>query len=405
MRFLREHKRICLILIIVVCLLIAGISVFVRIHKKSETREIVSRLKINVYQMVLYTKLRMEIEEKINVFYIRSLETPELNVDYLSGERVRLKWKNTALAQKYGLYKYNAATGRYTLKKYYGKNDVILVREKAVYSVRAFADLGNKKIKSGFAKPVKVKSSGDIAKTYSSAVNLRAFNTSNLVRIATVTGSGASKTPQSMCFTGKHYVLSYVSNSGTAGKLIKYDRSGGIVAYQPASGIGFANGTACNPNKRQIYIVKTHADYKSRDCMVFDMDQLTYKTTVRLPVITSGIAYDESNDYYYLSCGAWIYVTDSDFNIIKEIRKKRWYHAQDVGAYNGVAFACSWKSSSESYIDMYRVSDGAYIGGYTVPIGEIESLVFDSGYMIILMNTVGSREDRLYRTTERFNFR
>ncbi|MGX8773418.1 MAG: hypothetical protein ACSW8G_00005, partial [Bacillota bacterium] len=105
---------------------------------------------------------------------------------------------------------------------------------------------------------------------------------------------------------------------------------------------------------------------------------------------------------FYLSKGNEIYVCNSDFEVEKFIHKRiRYNHAQDIGAYNGVVLVCTWVSGNTSYIDMYRSSDGAYLGSYDVSIGEIESCVVDDGYLVILMNTVGSSRDRIYRTKER----
>ena len=62
---------------------------------------------------------------------------------------------------------------------------------------------------------------------------------------------------------------------------------------------------------------------------------------------------------------------------------------------------CTWVNGNTSYIDLYRVSDKAYLGSYDVSIGEIESCVVDDGYLVILMNMRGTSTDRLYKTKER----
>ena len=61
--------------------------------------------------------------------------------------------------------------------------------------------------------------------------------------------------------------------------------------------------------------------------------------------------------------------------------------------------SCIWTSGSGSYIDMYRSSDGAYLGSICAPFGEIESACVDDGYLVMLFNG-GS----IYRTKERMDF-
>ena len=94
-------------------------------------------------------------------------------------------------------------------------------------------------------------------------------------------------------------------------------------------------------------------------------------------------------------------MTDSDFKVEQFIWKRiRYNHAQDIGGHNGVALVCTWVSGNESYIDLYRTSDGAYLGGYRVPIGEIESCFVDDRHLIILMNNATRYGDCILRTKE-----
>ena len=149
-------------------------------------------------------------------------------------------------------------------------------------------------------------------------------------------------------------------------------------------------------------MAKTHKGYKTASCSTYDGTTKKSTGTITLPRKTSGIAYDESNDCFYLSKGNEIYVCDSEFTVQKFIHKKaRYNHAQDIGAYNGVVLVCTWVNGNTSYIDLYRVSDKAYLGSYDVSIGEIESCVVDDGYLVILMNMRGTSTDRLYKTKER----
>ena len=61
---------------------------------------------------------------------------------------------------------------------------------------------------------------------------------------------------------------------------------------------------------------------------------------------------------------------------------------------------CTWLEKKESYIDLYRISDGAYLGSFYVPVGEIESCDVDDGRLVLLINKKGP-QDRIYRTKGR----
>ena len=123
---------------------------------------------------------------------------------------------------------------------------------------------------------------------------------------------------------------------------------------------------------------------------------------VTLPVPTSGIAFDKSTNKFYLAYGDEMYVCDSNFKLEKTLKKSvRYIHPQDIGAYNSAFMVCTWIEEDKSFIDIYRVSDGAYLGTYDVSMGEIESCTVDDGYLVILMNTINSIDDKIYRTKKR----
>ena len=123
--------------------------------------------------------------------------------------------------------------------------------------------------------------------------------------------------------------------------------------------------------------------------------------TFDLPKNTAGIAYDETSNKYYLAKGNEIYVTDSEFNVEHFYWKKiRYHHAQDIAASDGVIVVCTWVKGNESYLDLYRASDGEYIGGYTVNVGEIESALVVDKHLVLLINNFGGAPDQILRTTE-----
>ncbi len=366
--------------------------------------------------------------------YPDSLKRPtKVKVSYRSNSRAMIKWNPVDFATEYVLLKKNAATGKFQEKARVkdGKSEIEITRARGIYAVRAEANIKRKnnvsEITDGHAgengkadeksgdediissvsqssEPVEVKGAGEEAKSYGSNKIIKTLNKSNLEVVRQINGEGSTNIPQSLSMTDNHYVVSYVDRGGSSGKLISYDKSGDFAAMSSAGGIGHANGTTYNPNTNKFYVVKTHKSTMSKSCSTFDGDTKDSTGTFNLPKYTSGIAYDESNNKYYLSKGNQVFVCNDDFEIEKTIFKSiRYNHAQDIGAYNGVVLVCTWVNGSESYVDMYRVSDNKYLGSYSVPIGEIESVVVDDGYLVILMNVIGTSKDYIYKTKDRIS--
>jgi hypothetical protein len=141
---------------------------------------------------------------------------------------------------------------------------------------------------------------------------------------------------------------------------------------------------------------------EAKKASVFNAETKKSIGNVNMPASVSAMAYDVTSDRYYLANGKEIYICDSNFKVEKTLAKTiKHKSTQDIGAYNSTVMVCSWLGKNKSYIDIYRVSDGAYLGSYDVSIGEIESCVVDDGYLVILMNTIGSADDRIYKTKER----
>ena len=337
--------------------------------------------------------------------YPETLETPALTANILSNAEAALTWEPVAFAQGYILQKRNPATGEYAdVEEVDSKTTTIKVpRDQAQYRIKAFASLEGETVESESSKDEEVKSAAETAETYGSFENLRTLDHSSLEVVAEVNGLGGATVPQSMSYINGNYVICYANHSGSQGAMVAYNEEGERVAEGGVSGMGHANGSTYNPNTGKIYTVKTHKLIRSNQCTAFYAEDFSSAGSFDLPKTTSGIAYDESNDKYYLSKGNEIYVVDSEFEKAEHFywKKIRYNHAQDIGAYNGVALVCTWVNGNESYIDMYRVSDGEYIGGYSVPIGEIESvLVVDKHLVILMNNTDGGRTDHILRTID-----
>ena len=335
--------------------------------------------------------------------YPDSLDAPQLTAEYISDSRVKLSWNNVDFAMGYELFKYNPAKEHYVKIGEFGAGELRteITRDAGKYAVCAVTTIGDTTVDSDVSEPVEVESTAVTAKTYRSSTNIVNLNSSNLETVATIKGPGANHVPQSMSLVDDKYVITFVNSGGTSASLVAYDREGRLVSSRGVGNIGHANGTTYNPNTGNYYSVRTHKGYRSPLCTVIDGESYKITKKFNLSRQASGIAYDESNNKYYVSKGNQVYVMDENFNMERTIGKKRYNHAQDIGAYNGVALVCTWVSGKTSYIDMYRTSDGAYLGGYNVSIGEIESCVVDDGYLVIDMNTIGSRVEHIYRTKER----
>ncbi|MBQ0078457.1 MAG: Ig-like domain-containing protein [Eubacterium sp.] len=343
-------------------------------------------------------------KEVVVMSYPDSLGTTNVEVTDVADETVVLKWEPVQFATDYEILRYNIATDKYVpIKTVDGKsNHLKIVRTQGQYKVRATATINRQTIKGKQSSPVTIEAAANTAESYKKSHNIKTLKEKDLDTVALITGSGKTNVPQSMSFNGSEYMIAYVNHGGSQGKIITYNRKGKQKREAALKNMGHANGSTYNPNTGKIYVVKTHKSVKTKECSVYDEKQLVSESPFTLPKVTSGIAYDESNNKFYLSKGNEIYVTDEKFRVEKFIWKRiRYNHAQDIGAYNGVALVCTWVSGNTSYIDMYRVSDGAYLGSYYLPIGEIESCVVDDGYLVILMNKRGTSRDYIYKTKTR----
>ena len=338
------------------------------------------------------------------IVYPDTLDTPQMKLAKKTDTTATLRWEPVEYAKGYVLRKYDPAKKRYKdYAEFSGETIAVdLPRDQAKYKLKATAAVGEDQIESEPSEAVKVKSTAASAESYGSGHNLMTLDGSNLEIVTHISGSGGASVPQSMSLVGDKYVVTYVDHGGSRGALVSYSNKGEYLGATGISGMGHANGSTYNPNTDLIYTVKTHRQIRSASCSAYDPESGALEKDFTLPKVTSGIAYDDSNNKYYLSKGNEIYVCDDDFNVEKFIWKRaRYNHAQDIGAYNGVALVCTWVSGNTSYIDLYRTSDGAYLGSYNVPIGEIESCFVDDKHLIILMNNgTGGIGDAILRTVD-----
>ena len=332
------------------------------------------------------------------------LDTPVMKQDSKTATSVTLAWDPVEYAKGYVLRKHDPARDKYydyvELKG--NETAVQLPRDQGKYKVKATAMVAGDQIESDPSEEVKVSAAAAKADSFRSSHNLGNLNGSNLEMVTRIHGVGSASIPQSMSHVGDNYVVTFVNYAGSVGALATYSSQGEFLGTAGIRGMGHANGSTYNPNTGLIYTVKTHREIKSASCTAFDAETGETAKNFTLPRVTSGIAYDETNDKYYLSKGNELYICDSDFNVEKFIWKRiRYNHAQDIGGHNGVVAVCTWVGGNTSYIDLYRVKDGAYLGSYNVSIGEIESCFMDNKHLVILMNNgTGGMGDCILRTID-----
>ncbi|MGX8774458.1 MAG: hypothetical protein ACSW8G_05315, partial [Bacillota bacterium] len=237
--------------------------------------------------------------------YPDELSRPSLpKVKNVSDSRCTLTWKGTDFAKHYKLYRKNVHTKEFEPYRNVDTEDcsVEITRDNGAYAVKAFAEVGDKTIESPLSQESKVEGTAEKAKSYSSAKNIMTLDSSTLDLVREIHGDGGTNVPQSISNTEDCYVVSYVNHGGSAGKLISYRKTDAeCVSIDPCSNMGHANGSTYNPNTNKFYVVKTHKSIRTRSCSTYDGTTKESVETFDLPRVTSGIAYDESNDKFYLS--------------------------------------------------------------------------------------------------------
>lgn len=112
---------------------------------------------------------------------------------------------------------------------------------------------------------------------------------------------------------------------------------------------------------------------------------------------SSGLAYDRQTGKYILAAGGTIRIYDSSLkNCERKTYKKHGSAYQDVGAGGGIIYACHSvkkgnlkNGTGENYVDLFRESDGAYLGSYFLNYGELESCVIEKGELVLLIHVKG----------------
>lgn len=236
-------------------------------------------------------------------------------------------------------------------------------------------------------------------RTYTSYHEISKITKKDVTKVATITGTGDATCPQSMAYMGDDtYTVAYNSTNGDRVQYLKKFEGSTCVKSKKVS-LGHANGLCYNPDTGYLYSVRG----KSKKVRIFKGTNLKHVEDDTLPYGTSGIAFDQATNSYYLSSGDNVRTTDSNFKAKTSFKKVgTWKYAQDIGGANGTVYvACSVNKNGNNRISMYNAETGDYYGSYKVGWGEIEDCEVDEdGHLLILINIRGSNTDYIYRTKE-----
>ena len=317
--------------------------------------------------------------------YPEELDTPKVKIEEKDDFDAVLTWDEVPYATSYEIYK--GSSEEPFMETEERKAEV--VRSSNGYRIKAKVKAGDEYVESPYSEPAKMSTYVDEAPTYSSPHLLKKFGDADLEEIASIPCAGSGGAPQSFSYDGKDFIVTYEDKS-----LAKFGEDGEAkervsLSMSHPNGSTYANG--------KVYVVHT-----SSGCTIYNTENGTTKN-IKIPRVTSGIAYDPSISRFYLSGGPKVLITDEDFNKTGTIMKVRSRRAQDIGAGDGVVLVAVWTGDT-NYVDVYRTRDLEYLGGYEIPFGELESVTTIDKHLVFLMHNTyfnGTRAGKILRTKER----
>ena len=347
------------------------------------------------------TELYRETKETINMkVFPKKLPTPEnLRITDADGDSVTFAWDKAEYAGKYRLYKekYFNSESYIPVTKESEKLTAKVIRDGGNYKVKSINSVNGDSVESPQSDPVFVSPASESAKAKKSLSTIETLGTNNTKKITSLPNNGYAL--QSMCVTDNGYIVTYAGRRNKGGKIYRFDFDGKSKKQVSTGNIGHGNGTTYNPENDSIYIAESAANHRSSKIARFKNDNLSRMSDIDVGFNPSAIAYDRYNGCYYLKTGRQITLCDSNFKDFGEIKLKRNNIPQDIGAYNGLVFVCTWSGGITSYIDVYRANDRAYIGSYRVALGELESCGVKDGKLVFTVNNGSS--DGLYITKKK----
>lgn len=230
------------------------------------------------------------------------------------------------------------------------------------------------------------------------------FDSSNCTKLFSITGFSKAVVPQGMTFTGSEYYIVYGMNPMQA--IVTYSASGKkIKSGGFAFNIGHPNGITWDPETKLCYI------FKGNQQTIYTWNPATNKYgKSKTPYSSSGVAYDKTTREIYATShtGVRVYSADGRFSHKKMFKRCSHgikHYIQDCGAQDGFIFHGISGSNKHktNFLDVYRASDGKYLGSIRIAIGEIESVVIgNDGYVQLLVNNP-TRTDYVWKTPLNIN--
>lgn len=260
---------------------------------------------------------------------------------------------------------------------------------------------GTMEMPSGAGGSATAKKSASDLKSYSSEHILSEIKLSDGTS-KTLNGNATYSVGQSMALTNSGALaVSWDHNPSIANtKVALYDEKGTEIGSEKVKGYhSNAMTVAANGN---IWVGGWMTAGSTTVAVLNESgNKLTSAGTKGLPAsCSSGLAYDKETGKYILGTGATIRVYNSSLSKVERtIRKIHGASYQDIGASEGVIYVChslrkgnKKAGSGNNYIDLYRESDGDYLGSYHANFGEVESCVIKGGELIVLHNIKGTRD-------------
>lgn len=332
-------------------------------------------------------KVTFDVKDMSGVKYVKIQDINKNNEEIYHFEN--LKATTTSLTMD--MNKFTAVDGKYSLKIIAA--DMGEIPEKSTRTV-SFRILGTNEIIN--------ETKGENKKVSNKKIN-KTLRASDLKRVKTVSPTNSSCTiAQGFCVTDKYFVCALINHSDTKTVLQIYDKNTKKLKNKLTGNLNHANGMAYNKNTQKIYIANC---VRNRYTVISASDigstRTLKKSTKYLKTNLSSITYDPYTNQYYMGKGTRFYRYDSTLKDSKRFRKKICHTTQDVGAYKGLVLVIDYnKGTRKSAIDIYRASNGTYLGRYTLGISpELESIQYDEDHKCFYLYCNTGRNGIIYKTT------
>ena len=220
---------------------------------------------------------------------------------------------------------------------------------------------------------------------------------------------------QGFCVAGNYYIAARRNGNESKASIFIYHKNTGkkLRYYVKDTILGHANGLTYNANNGNVYVIGVGATYyfSLKDAVNgnFSLHKLNFYHKNGNIYNFGGIAYDSSNSKYYTQSGAYISVTNNDRVVEKTYIKVRLNTNQDIGTYKGMILSVNFNgqygdsdnvNKTRNSIDIYRASNGEYLGSYIVKINrsaELEGIDYFGNGNTFAFYVQGYPNDYIYK--------